>query len=74
MREAAKKQMAKARREKRESPPKVPGALAMALPWKKQVPFLEPAAAKALREKMQQELTWSRMVKAEAEAKKGLGG
>ena len=73
--EAARKEKAKAPREKKEWPPKVPGAVAMApehlflLPWKRQLPFLEPAAAKALREKMEREvLPWSRMMRAEAEA------
>ena len=91
MREAAKKKMAKAAREKKEGPPKVPEAVARApekevlLPWKKKVPFMNPAAAKAYRERMEreemerealrrEELTWLRMVKAEAEAKKGLSG
>ena len=68
-------------REKKEWPPKVPGALPMApkhlyfMPWKTQLQFLNPEAAKALREKMQrEEVTWSRMVSAEAEAKRGWRG
>ena len=76
--EAARKEKAKAPREKKEWPPRVPGAVAMApeylslLPWWRQLPFLEPAAAKALREKMEREdLPWSRMMRAEGEARRG---
>ena len=80
--EAARKEKAKVLREKNEGPPKVPGALAMApahlafLPWKRQLPFLSPAAAKALREKMERELSpsSSRIRRAEAEVQRGRRG
>lgn len=51
----------KASRDGDEWPPKVPGAVKGApeilflLPWLKQLPWLEPAAAEALREKMEAE-------------------
>ena len=73
--EAARKEKAKGPREKKESPPKVPAAVATApeylflLPWKKQIPFLDPAEARALRERMEREGSpLSRMMRAEAEA------
>ena len=58
MREAAEKKAAKAAREKKEGPPKVPGTVAktpekeVLLPWQKKLPFMAPAAAKAYRERM----------------------
>ena len=48
----------KALRQDREWPPKVPGAVKGApehlflMPWYRQLPWLEPAAAQALREKV----------------------
>ena len=51
----------KASRNGKERPPKVPGAVKGApddlffLPWSKQLPWLEPAAAQALRNKVEAE-------------------
>ena len=78
----ARKEKVKALREKKEGPPKVPGALAMApahlafLPWKRQLPFLSPAVAKALREKRERELSpsGSRIGRAEAEVQREVEG
>ena len=66
---------AKVAREKKERQPKVRDASAMAreqfssLPLKRKIPFVDPAAAKASREKMEREgLPGSSVMRAEAEA------
>ena len=56
-----KKKSQKASVDEREWPPKVPGAVSWApehlflMPWHRQLRFLEPAAAQALRERMEVE-------------------